>query len=48
MAPAHGQSVLTFQPKSRPAQDFQDIVDIVAGERFAQKKDSSFISRIFG
>ena len=38
MAPAHGQSVLTFQPKSRPAQDLQGIVDAVAGERFALKK----------
>lgn len=48
MAPAHGQSVLTFQPKSRPAQDFQEIVDIVAGERFAQKKEGGFMSRLFG
>ncbi len=38
MAPAHGQSVLTFQPKSRPAQDLQAIVDVVAGDRFALPK----------
>lgn len=38
MAPAHGQSVLTYQPDSRPAQDFQDIVDAVAGERFPRPK----------
>ncbi|MCI8869078.1 MAG: ParA family protein [Lawsonibacter sp.] len=38
MAPAHGQSVLTYQPSSRPAQDFQSIVDAVAGERFPRPK----------
>lgn len=38
MAPAHGQTVLTFQPKSRPAQDFQDMVDMVAGPRFPRTK----------
>lgn len=35
MAPAHGQSVLTYQPKSKPALDFQAIIDQVGGERFA-------------
>jgi len=34
MAPAHGQSVLTFMPHSKPAQDFQEIVSLVAGDRF--------------
>lgn len=35
MAPAHGQSVLTFQAKSKPAQDLQAMVAQVAGPRFA-------------
>ena len=34
MAPAHGQSVLTYQPKSKPALDLQAMVDAVAGPRF--------------
>ncbi len=34
MAPAHGQSVITYSPKSNPALDLQEIVDVVAGERF--------------
>ena len=34
MAPAHGQSVLTFQAKSKPAQDLQAMVAQVAGPRF--------------
>ncbi len=34
MAPAHGQSVLTYSPSSKPAMDLQDIVSIVAGDRF--------------
>ncbi len=38
MAPAHGQTVLTFRPRSRPAQDFQDMVDMVAGPRFPRTK----------
>ena len=38
MAPAHGQTVLTYQPNSRPAQDFQLVVDAVAGERFPRPK----------
>lgn len=33
-APAHGQSVVTYKPTSKPAQDFQRLVDIVAGPRF--------------
>ena len=35
MAPAHGQSVLTYQPKSKSALDLQSVVDLVAGEKFA-------------
>ena len=38
MAPAHGQTVLTYQPDSRPARDFQLIIDAVAGERFPRPK----------
>lgn len=34
MAPAHGQSVLTYSPKSKPAEDLQEIVSMVAGDRF--------------
>lgn len=33
-APAHGQSVLTFMPNSKPALDLQQIVSLVAGDRF--------------
>lgn len=33
-APAHGQSVLTYMPKSKPALDLQEIVSAVAGPRF--------------
>ena len=50
MAPAHGQTVLTYQPDSRPAQDFQSVIDAVAGERFArpkQKKGFKYISKFF-
>ena len=50
MAPAHGQSVLTYQPDSRPAQDFQEIVDAVAGERFPRPKTTfrqKYISKFF-
>ena len=50
MAPAHGQSVLTYQPESRPAQDFQEIVDAVAGEQFPRPKQSfrqKYISKFF-
>ena len=50
MAPAHGQSVLTYQPDSRPAQDFQEIVDAVAGKRFPRPKPTfkqKYISKFF-
>jgi chromosome partitioning protein len=33
-APAYGQSVITYKPKSKPAQDLQQVVDLVAGPRF--------------
>lgn len=38
MAPAHGQSVLTYMPNSKPAQDLQEVVDIIAGSRFSRAK----------
>ena len=50
MAPAHGQTVLTYQPDSRPAQDFLSIIDAVAGERFPRPKPKSrlkYISQFF-
>ncbi len=50
MAPAHGQTVLTYQPDSRPAQDFQSIIDVVAGPRFPRPKPKSklkYISQLF-
>ena len=40
MAPAHGQSVLTYSPSSKPALDLQDIVSIVAGDRFPLPKQA--------
>lgn len=33
-APAHGQSILTYAPRSKPAKDLQEIVSIVAGDKF--------------
>jgi chromosome partitioning protein len=33
-APAYGQSVITYQPKSKPAHDLQQVVDLVAGSEF--------------
>ena len=48
MAPAHGQTVLTFQPDSRPALDFQSILDAVAGDRFPRPKTKRrYLSRFF-
>lgn len=48
MAPAHGQTVLTYQPDSRPAQDLQSIIDVVAGDRFPRPKAKrKYISRFF-
>lgn len=37
-APAHGQSILTYKPDSKPALDFARIVDAVAGDRFPRPK----------
>ena len=48
MAPAHGQTVLTYQPDSRPALDFQSIIDAVAGDRFPRPKTKHrYLSRFF-
>jgi chromosome partitioning protein len=37
-APAYGQSVITYNPASKPAQDLQQVVDLVAGPRFSARK----------
>ena len=37
VAPAHGQSVLTYQPKCNPALDLQQVVSLVAGPEFPMK-----------
>lgn len=49
MAPAHGQTVLTYQPDSRPALDFQSVIDAVAGDRFPRPKTAKprYLSRFF-
>ncbi len=38
MAPAHGKSVLAYQPTSKAAMDFRRIVDVVAGPQFPPPK----------
>lgn len=38
MAPAHGQSVLTYRPDCTSAKDFRKIVNAVAGDRFPPKR----------
>lgn len=38
MAPAHGQTVLTYAPDSKPARDLQAIVNLVASDRFPTSK----------
>ena len=48
MAPAHGQTVLTYQPDSRPALDFQSVIDAVAGDRFPRPKTRQrYISQFY-
>lgn len=37
-APAHGQSVVTYRPKSNPAMDLRKLVDAVAGNRFSRPR----------
>ena len=41
-APAYGQSVLTYSPKSNPAMDLRKIVDVVAGEKFPRPRNSAY------
>lgn len=36
-APAHGESVLTYAPRSKPAEDFQALVDEILGDRFPRR-----------
>lgn len=36
-APAHGESVLTFAPRSKPAEDFQALVDEILGDKFPRR-----------
>ena len=38
MAPAHGQSVVTYLPNSKPALDFMAIINEVAGPKFPPRK----------
>ena len=38
-APAHGQNVLTYRPRCKPAMDLEAVVDQVAGERFPRKSN---------
>ena len=33
-APAHGQSVITYAPRCKPAEDLQEVVAVIAGDRF--------------
>ena len=48
MAPAHGQTVLTYQPESRPALDFQSVIDAVAGDRFPRPKTKQrYVSQFY-
>lgn len=39
MAPAHGQSIVTYQPNSKPALDFLEIINTVAGPHFPPRAD---------
>ena len=40
-APAHGESVLTYAPRSKPAEDFQELVDEILGSRFPRAAETS-------
>lgn len=37
-APAHGMSVVDYAPSSKPAQDFEQLCDLVAGPRFPRRE----------
>lgn len=36
-APAHGESVLTYAPRTKPAEDFQSFVDEIFGTQFPRR-----------
>lgn len=36
-APAHGESVLTYAPRTKPAEDFQSLVDEIFGTKFPRR-----------
>ncbi len=38
-APAHGESVISYAPRSKPAADFEALVDELWGAEFPQSKD---------
>ncbi len=40
-APAHGESVLTYAPRSKPSEDFQGLVDEILGSRFPRRAETS-------
>ncbi|MBR2928030.1 MAG: ParA family protein [Oscillospiraceae bacterium] len=37
-APAHGQSVLTYSPKSNPARDFRKVIDCIVGDAYPRPR----------
>lgn len=37
-APAHGQSILSYKPKAKPAMDLNEFVSLVAGDQFPPVK----------
>ena len=40
-APAHGESVLTYAPRSKPSEDFQGLGDEILGSRFPRRAETS-------
>ena len=38
-APAHGESVISYAPRSKPTADFEALVDELWGAEFPQSKD---------
>ena len=39
-APAHGVSVVDYAPRSKPAMDFEDLCDEIAGTAFPRRKEA--------
>ena len=37
-APAHGQSVVTYSPKSNPARDFRKVIDCIVGDAYPRPR----------